>query len=103
MRTPRQPADWYARLLHGRAEVDLWRTTYYHPLAGAAGVAAWLKSTGLRPFLAPLGEVERAAFLERYEAAVAAAYPTLPDGTLLLPFPRVFIVATRQAATSRAG
>ena len=95
VRTPRQPAEWYARLLHGRAEVDLWRTTYYHPLAGAAGVVEWMKSTGLRPFLAPLAQAERAAFLELYQAAVAAAYPTLPDGTLLLRFPRLLFVATR--------
>lgn len=95
LRTPRHPAEWYARLLHGRARLDLWRTTYFHPLAGAGGIVEWLKGTGLRPFLAPLDGVERAGFLAAYEAAVAAAYPALPDGTVLLPFPRLFMVATR--------
>ena len=95
VRAPRHPPEWYARLLHGQARLDLWRTTYYHPLAGAAGVVDWLKATGLRPFLAPLGEDERAGFLAAYQAAVADAYPALPDGTVLLPFPRLFIVATR--------
>lgn len=94
-RTPRHGAEWYARLLHGRAELDLWRTTYYHPLAGAAGVVEWLKATGLRPFLAPLAEPERKDFLARYQEAVAEAYPALPDGTVLLPFPRLFLVAVR--------
>lgn len=95
LRTPRHPAEWYARLLHGRARLDLWRTTYYHPLGGARGIVEWLKGTGLRPFLAPLGAEEQADFLAAYQAAVAAAYPALPDGTVLLPFPRLFIVATR--------
>ncbi|MFT3975073.1 MAG: trans-aconitate 2-methyltransferase [Amaricoccus sp.] len=96
LRTPRHPVEWYARLLHGRARLDLWRTTYHHPLAGAAGIVEWLKGTGLRPFLAPLDAGQRAGFLAAYEAAVATAYPALPDGTVLLPFPRLFIVATRR-------
>lgn len=94
LRTPRRPAEWYARLLHGRASVDLWRTTYYHPLPGAAGIVDWVKGTGLRPFLKPLDPGDRKAFLGLYEAALADAYPALPDGTVLLPFPRLFIVAT---------
>jgi trans-aconitate 2-methyltransferase len=97
MRQPQQPAEWYYGLLSPQCRrVDVWRTVYHHPLAdGAAGVVAWFKGSGLRPFLGPLDEAERAAFLDRYQAAVAAAYPPLADGTVLLPFPRLFIVATR--------
>lgn len=95
-RAPRHAADWYHRTLRPHAAaIDLWRTTYYHPLAGAAAIVEWLKATGLRPFLAPLAEAERAEFLARYEAEIARAYPALPDGTVLLAFPRLFFVATR--------
>lgn len=97
LRTDLPPADWYARLVHGLADLDVWRTTYYHPLAGAAGIVEWLKGTGLRPFLEPLSPEDRAAYLEKYQAGLTAAYPALPDGTVLLPFPRLFIVATRRA------
>jgi trans-aconitate 2-methyltransferase len=38
---------------------------------------------------------ERAAYLERYTAAVALAYPALSDGSVLLPFPRLFMAAIR--------
>ena len=55
----------------------------------------WFKGTGLRPYLDPLNETERASYLKRYTDAVAQAYPALPDGTVLLPFPRLFMVATR--------
>ena len=95
-RTERHLADWYFRLLRPHApHVDLWRTTYFHPLAGAHAVVEWLKGTGLRPFLDPLEESEREAFLGQYEAAIAKAYPAETDGTVLLRFPRLFVVAAR--------
>jgi trans-aconitate 2-methyltransferase len=95
-RTERHPADWYFRLVRPHAaHVDVWRTTYFHPLAGARAIVEWLKGTGLRPFLDPLDESEREAFLARYEEAIAKAYPAEADGTVLLPFPRLLVVAAR--------
>jgi trans-aconitate 2-methyltransferase len=55
----------------------------------------WFKGSGLRPFLAPLDEAETTGFLTEYRAALVDAYPLLPDGSVLLPFPRLFIVAMR--------
>lgn len=96
-RAERHGADWYYRVLRGEVDgLDIWRTTYHHPLAGGANaVVEWFKGTGLRPFLGPLDAAEQQAFLARYEARMADAYPALPDGIVLLPFPRLFIVATR--------
>jgi trans-aconitate 2-methyltransferase len=45
--------------------------------------------------LSPLTEAEKAQYLEQYQAEVRRAYPALADGSVLLPFPRLFIVATR--------
>ena len=96
-RAARATAGWYYSLLRPHcSRLDVWLTTYYHPLAGgAAAVVEWFKGSGLRPFLAPLDEAEREAFLAQYQSLVAEAYPALDDGTVLLPFPRLFIVATR--------
>ena len=97
LRPARQDALWYYELLKPLcSHVDLWRTTYFHVIAGgAAGVVEWFKGSALRPLLDALDKAERAAFLARYQAAVAEAYRAMPDGTVLLPFPRMFIVATR--------
>ena len=96
-RTDMASASGYFSMLRPHcARVDVWRTTYHHQLRdGAAGVVEWFKGSGLIPFLSPLTEEERAQYLQRYLAEVAKAYPALADGSVLLPFPRLFIVATR--------
>ena len=87
---------YYSMLKACCARVDVWRTTYHHPLAGgAAGVVEWFKGSGLRPFLEPLDEAQRVQYLKQYQTAIEQAYPALADGSVLLPFPRLFIVATR--------
>ncbi|MDE1181577.1 trans-aconitate 2-methyltransferase [Paraburkholderia sp.] len=98
-RTMRFGADWYYALLKPLcSRVDVWRTVYHHPLADADAVVEWFKGSALRPFLAALDAGEQTAFLSEYRDAIAQAYPAQPDGTVLLPFPRLFIVATRAAS-----
>ena len=88
---------WYYELLRPLgAKVDLWRTVYFHSLSGgAAAVVEWFKGSGLRPFLEPLDAAERSVYLGRYTDAIAQAYPPLADGSVLLPFPRLFLTAVR--------
>jgi trans-aconitate 2-methyltransferase len=96
-RTQRLGAAWYYDLLRPHsARVDVWRTTYHHVLPGGSdAVVEWFKGSGLRPYLDPLDATEREEFLTVYRSEIARAYPVLPDGSVLLPFPRLFIVATR--------
>jgi trans-aconitate 2-methyltransferase len=96
-RTPIETADWYYEVLHALCgRVDVWRTTYHHALAGGPGaIVEWFKGSALRPYLEPLDEAERAEYLERYTAAVARVFRTFADGSVLLPFPRLFMVAVR--------
>jgi trans-aconitate 2-methyltransferase len=97
IRFHRNDANWYWGLLKAHTtRLDIWRTTYFHSLKGSAGIVEWFKGSGLRPFLDRLAsDTERSEFLVRYEQKIAAAYPAFPDGTVLLPMPRLFIVATR--------
>jgi len=96
-RAPLPSAACYYELLRPLcSKVDLWRTTYCHFLhGGAEAVVEWFKGSGLRPFLEPLNTAQRSAFLERYTTAIAKAYPKVADGSVLLPFPRVFLTAIR--------
>lgn len=89
-------AEAYYDLLAAEARtIDIWRTTYHHPLASPAAIVDWLRATGLRPFIDPLPEAQRSAFLAEYEERIAAAYPPRADGKRLLAFPRFFVVAQR--------
>ena len=75
--------------------VDVWETTYLHVLDGEDPVLAWVSGTGLRPFVQPLDADDRAAFLAQYGARLREAYPRRAGGKTLLPFQRLFVVATR--------
>lgn len=88
-------ADYFRLLRPLCRKVDLWRTTYVHPLQGVAGIVQWVRGAGLRPFIDPLSEDERQDFIGRYEAALSKVYTVEPDGVVLLPYPRLFIVAQR--------
>lgn len=89
-------ASFYFELLRSHSRrVDVWRTTYHHPLKGLDGIVEWFKGSGLRPYLSVLDADERSLFLERYKEILARSYQPLHDGIVLLPFPRIFIVATK--------
>jgi trans-aconitate 2-methyltransferase len=93
-REPILSARGYAEaLLPQCRSVEVWRTVYHHPLPGAAAIVEFVSATGLRPYLEPLSAEEQAAFKSAYQAELHAAYPPLADGSVLLAFPRIFIVA----------
>ena len=91
-----ESAAFYYELLRPISQrVDIRRTTYHHPLQGLDGIVEWFKGAGMRPYLSALDEEERLLFLDRYKQRIAPSYPLMADGMVLLPFPRLFIVATR--------
>ena len=95
-RSPLKAVTSYYELLKPlAASVDIWRTTYHHVLDGHQGIIDMLSSTGLRPYLDPLDAEARQLFLALYRAAIAPHYLILGEGKVLLPFPRLFIVASR--------
>jgi trans-aconitate 2-methyltransferase len=83
----------YALLSPICAAVDIWEATYLHDMASIAAVVEWMEPTRLAPFLAALDEADRREFIDRYAAELRQAYPTLPDGRVLLRSRRLFILA----------
>ena len=89
--------DYYRWLRPLSASLDIWQTTYVHPVEGVDAVVDWFRGSALRPFLAPLSEGERLDFLARYRKELAEAYPVEPDGRVLFLYPRLFLLARKTA------
>ena len=88
----------YARALAPLGQADVWETDYIQRLApdpGAHPVRRFTESTAMRPIAERLAPAALAAFIARYEAALAAAYPPEADGAVLFPFRRLFFVLQR--------
>jgi trans-aconitate 2-methyltransferase len=95
-RSPLLSAQGYHQILRPLCSgLEIWRTAYHHQLNGGQGIIDMLSSTGLRPYLDPLAPAEREAYLADYRKAIAPHYPLMDDGTLLYPFPRLFILAVK--------
>jgi trans-aconitate 2-methyltransferase len=75
--------DYYRWLRPLSDSLEIWQTTYVHPVEGIDAVVDWFSGSALLPFLAPLDERERADFLERYRRELARAYDVEPDGRVL--------------------
>jgi len=87
----------YYDALAGRAaSVDLWDSRYVHIFDGPHRILDWSRGTALRPWLDGFPtDADRTRFLEAMDRAIAARYPRRPDGRVLFPFLRRFVVAVR--------
>lgn len=89
------PID-YLRALRGpHRSIDVWETTYLHVLRGPDPVFTWVSATGARPTLQALRTADPAleeSFSHEFRARLNEAYPAEADGTVLLPFRRIFAV-----------
>lgn len=89
------PEAYYALLSPRVTKLEMWVTEYIHVLRGEDPVVRWAMGTSLRPFLDALGPEGSKGFLDAYAAAMRSAYPPGPDGAVLLPFRRLFILARK--------
>jgi trans-aconitate 2-methyltransferase len=91
--------DWefyYDLLAPLATRVDMWQTEYFHVMPNAETVVEWYRATGMRPYLNAIGEdPDRDKFLAEYTEKIRAAYRPRPDGRILFPFLRIFLIAYR--------
>lgn len=90
-----EPGGYWDLLAPLTAAPELWVTEYIHVLRGPDPVVQWAMGSSLRPFLDALADAPalREGFLAAYAEAMRRAYPPRPDGVVLLPFRRQFILA----------
>jgi len=87
--------EYYALLTPLCSRLDIWQTTYIHPVDGPERIVEWFEGSELRPFLKPLSASERETFLARYRTELSQAYAPQPNGKFLLRYPRLFFVAQK--------
>lgn len=86
--------EFYYEVLSGLTRyIDLWETRYFHIMNGHEEVLQWFTSTGLRPYLECLEDVNKTEFLNEVLTEIRKNYPTCKDGKILFPFHRVFFTA----------
>lgn len=89
------PEAYYDLLRPVCRQIDIWHTIYNFVMATPQAIVEWFKGSSLQPYLSLLDAAVREKFLAAYSERVSAAYKPRVDGTVLLKFPRLFIVATR--------
>ena len=87
---------YYDALAPHASRLDLWATEYLHVLPDVEAIVEWYKGTGMRPYLDALAsEADRERFLAEYLEGLRTIFRPQPDGAVLFPFRRLFVVAYR--------
>jgi trans-aconitate 2-methyltransferase len=87
---------YYDALAPHAARLDLWESEYLHILPNPEAIVEWYRGTGMRPYLQAIGEeLERERFASEYLEGIRPFYPPRPDGRVLFPFRRIFLIAYR--------
>jgi trans-aconitate 2-methyltransferase len=90
-----RPEDYYDLLRPPCGRIDIRHTQYNHIIENHADVVERFKGSALHPFLAPPDAAMGETFIANYTDEIRHAYPVRCDGTVMLKFPRQFIVAVR--------
>jgi trans-aconitate 2-methyltransferase len=90
-----RPEAYYDLLKPLCAKLDIWHTIYNHVMAGPQAIVEWFKGSALRPYLSALDAAMADDFQAAYLDEIKQHYGARHDGRVLLPFPRVFMVAVR--------
>jgi trans-aconitate 2-methyltransferase len=94
--TMEPPFFYYDALAADASSMDIWETEYHHVMDSQDAIVDWISGTGLRPFLSALHtEAERNRFVTELHRRVSSAYERRPDGKVLFPFRRTFVIAYR--------
>jgi len=90
-------AEFYYDLLCRTAKgVDIWETTYVQVMPDIEAVGKWFRTTAMRPILDALPrEADQERFVAEYVEALRVELKTRPDGRILFPFARLFLIARK--------
>jgi trans-aconitate 2-methyltransferase len=92
---PYTQEDYYRMLSPLASRIELWETTYIHVMDSHEALLDWVKGTAMRPYLDRLTAPESVEFEKSFLQRLPAHYAPQPDGRILFPFRRLFLVAMR--------
>ena len=87
---------WYYNVLSdaGAKSIQLWETEYFQEMTDHQAIFNWLKGTGLRPILTAMDADNQKQFADKYIEAISKKYLKQKNNKILLPFRRVFMIAS---------
>jgi trans-aconitate 2-methyltransferase len=91
-----QPSAYYDWLAPICRRVQIWETVYFHELENHHRMIEFYSSTGLKPYLEGLpSEQLQEQFKTEVLDLYRALFPSQPNGKVLFPFRRLFVIAAR--------
>ncbi len=88
--------EYYDILKRYYADVEVWRTDYYHVMPDHAGILEFIKGTALRPYLARMDQDTAKSFQCKILEELKKHYTVREDGKVLFEFKRMFMIARRK-------
>lgn len=80
----------------GFSNIRMWQTNYYHIFPGHDTIYEMISSTGLRPYMEKLEEMDQVYFSKLVKEGIQSSYHMQENGNVILPFIRLFIIGERE-------
>ncbi|MBI2683768.1 MAG: trans-aconitate 2-methyltransferase [Acidobacteriales bacterium] len=77
------------------SRLDLWETTYHPEMENAEAVLTWMRGSGMRPYLEAFSAEQQKRFQQACLERFHDLFPARANGKILLPYPRIFLIAYR--------
>lgn len=79
----------------GYKKIRIWETRYMHIFPSHNSIIEMIRSTGLKPYLEKLDKKNTELFENMVRRKVEESYQVQEDGSVILPFHRLFMIGTR--------
>lgn len=76
----------------GASDIQIWETEYFQEMANHQEIFNWMQGTGLRPIWSKMNIEHQELFKKDYIEFIQKEYPIQPNGKILLPFRRIFMM-----------
>lgn len=87
--------EYYDMLAKHTDQIEMWITDYCHQMDSVNNILEFLRGTALHPYLDRLNGEEQEVFLKEVLKNLEQEYSSQPNGKVLFPFKRLFLVGQK--------